>query len=109
MPWYPLVGHAVGRTLPVHNLEPGLWEAWRGYVVAWWCWDDSPDYKLPLLGRQCSSGSEQARLVKTVKVHMPIAKWDMDQTVGSLHLWGNPWRPVRKAQGGTTMEGRPMS
>ena len=27
---------------------------------------------------------EQARLVKTVKVSIPIAKWDRDQTVGSL-------------------------
>ena len=36
--------------------------------------------------------SEQARLVKTVKVHMPIAKWDMDQTVGSPRrkLWEAP-------------------
>ena len=38
--------------------------------------------------------AEQARLVKTVKVHMPIAKWDMDQTVVSPQ--GKPWEALHK-------------
>ena len=49
----------------------------HGCVGNAWYVDDSPH--LAEVGYFC----EQARLVKTVKVHSPIAKWAMDQTVGS--------------------------
>ena len=92
VPWYPLVGHSVGRSLPARILEPGMRECLERYVAGWWCWDDSPHHKVKLLGRQWGSETEQARPVKTVKVHTPIAKWGMDQTVGSPHgkLWVAP-------------------
>ena len=48
--------------------------------------------------------SEQARPVKTVKVHMPIAKWGTDQTVGSPH--GKLWEAPHAGRGGGVSNGR---
>ena len=58
----------------------------HGCVGNAWYVDDSPH--LAEVGYFC----EQARLVKTVKVHSPIAKWAMDQTVGSYLGGQNPLR-----------------
>ena len=65
LPWYRLVGARV---------------ACRFVGTAWYV-DDSPH----LAEGRAQDGDfcEQARLVKTVKVSIPIAKWGRDQTVGS--------------------------
>ena len=49
------------------------------WVTAWYV-DDGPHLAEGRTDDLC----EQARLVKTVKVSIPIAKWGRDQTVGFL-------------------------
>ena len=63
-------------------------------MAGWWYGADKPHLGYVALVR--GGMTEQARLVKTVKVSMPIAKWDGDQTVcfppgknlgGTAHQW----------------------
>ena len=103
VPWYSLVGHLVGRSSPAWNLEPGFPERPGGYVARWWYGADRPHLRLCYSGKERGGTIEQARLAKTVKVHIAIAKWDMDQTVGSHR--GKPWMAPKGVTSTMVMSG----
>ena len=87
------------QRLTIVSSKNGKLDAFSSQLGAAWYGDDGPHLELSFLRRVGThqprghknpdlgpdgedEDAEQARSVKTVKVHKPVAKRDMDQTVG---------------------------